>query len=205
MADKKLICLLARHGDTDANDANVYRSRLDPPLNTKGVKQAEAAAKYIKDNYDVDRIVSSPLLRAVHTADICGDELDLDVLQDRSLMSWALGFLTGKSKDDYGFILDWFVDNPDKAPPDGECLDDLEERTEDFFDYEIKHAKGITLYVTHSSNILTLGNLLDEKATGRQEAEELVDPGGVMAIYETEEGYELKAVFGKEVNSEFGS
>ena len=205
MAEKKAVSLVLRHGDTDANDANVYRSRLDPPLNPKGVKQAEAAAKYIKDYYDVNRIVASPLLRAVHTADICGNKLGLDVIQDRALISWALGFLTGKNKDEYGFILEWFVDNPEKVPPDGECLNDLEERTENFFDYEFKHAKGTTLYVTHSSNILTLGNLLDEKANNRQESGELVGPGGVMAVHETKEGYELEAVFGKEISNEFGS
>jgi broad specificity phosphatase PhoE len=205
MAKRKAVALVLRHGDTDANDDNVYRSRLDPPLNAKGRDQAEDAVEYIKETYDVDRIVSSPLLRALETADICGDALDLEVEQDRGLISWALGFLSGKDKDLYGFILEWFVDNPDKVPPEGESLDDLEERTEDFFDYELKHRKGVTLYVTHSSNILTLGNLFDEDATGRQETEELVGPGGVMVVYETEDGYELEAVFGKEVRNEFGS
>ena len=34
---KDLVGILLRHGDTDANDQNLFRSRMDPPLNDKGI------------------------------------------------------------------------------------------------------------------------------------------------------------------------
>ena len=208
MAEKKLIAVLVRHGDTAENDAGVFRSRLDPHLNKKGIRQAEAAAKFIKENYDVYKIVSSPLSRAVETADIISETVGVSVEQDRALISWALGScLTGRDKKLYADILDFYVDHPDKVPPEGEALEDLEQRTQEFFESEFKKTKkdSIPVYVTHSSNILTLGNLLDEKAKNRQESGELVGPGGVMAVHENKDGYELEAVFGKEVDNEFGS
>lgn len=207
--DKTPIALVCRHGDTDSNDANVFRSRLDPHLNARGVGQAEDIAEFVHKNFIISRIVSSPLLRALETADIIAETVDVDVEQDRGLISWALGScLTGRDKELYADILDFYVDNPFKVPPEGESLDDLEQRTQVFFESELKALEeedGIPLFVTHSSNLLTLGLLFDEKAKGRQESEELVGPGGVMAVYEAKDGFELEIVFGKEKKPEFGS
>lgn len=207
--DKNPIALLCRHGDTDQNDANVFRSRLDPPLNARGVRQAEDVASFINGSFSVSEIVSSPLLRALETADIIADAVDAEVIQDRGLISWALGScLTGRDKDLYADILDFYVDNPSKTPPEGESLYEFTQRTQEFFEPELKSLKpkdSIPIFVTHSSNILTLGLILDKNAKGRQESEELVGPGGIMAVYKTKDGFELEAVFGEEVHNEYGS
>ena len=210
MAEKREpICLLVRHGDTDSNDANVFRSRLDPPLNKKGVRQAEDLAAFINENFSISKITASPLLRALETADIIAESVHADVEQDRGLISWALGScLTGRDKDLYADILDLYVDSPSKVPPEGESLDSLKQRTKEFFEPKRKKLgvkSDIPLFVTHSSNILTLGLILDKNAKGRQESEELVGPGGVMAVYKTKDGFELEAVFGEEVHNEYGS
>jgi hypothetical protein len=134
----KLIALVCRHGETAANAKNVFRARLDPPLNEKGIREAEKLAKYIEKNYTIYEIVSSPMLRALQTADIIADKVSVKVKQDRGLISWALGFLQGKDKDEYNDILDYYIDNPTEVPPDGESLRDLEDRTDDFFKEELK-------------------------------------------------------------------
>jgi hypothetical protein len=134
---KKLVALIARHGETAANASNVFRSRMDPPLNKNGEQEAEKVAKYVK-RYGIRRIVSSPLLRAVQTADIIAESCGAKVSQDRGLISWNLGFLSGKDKKIFGPVLDYFIDNPKEAVPEGESLDDLEERTWDFFLPELK-------------------------------------------------------------------
>jgi hypothetical protein len=135
---KRLIGLIVRHGETAANAKNLFRSRMDPPLNSKGESEAEKVGKIVCDKYDVRRIVSSPMLRAVQTADIIAEHCGAKVSQDRGLISWNLGFLSGRDKKEYSDVLDYFVDNPKEPVPEGESLDDLEERTWDFFEPELK-------------------------------------------------------------------
>lgn len=206
MAEKKLIAIVVRHGDTTLNDDGCFRSRLDPPLNENGLKQAQKAAKAIsKAGFEVERIISSPLLRAVQTADAIGDELDLPVEQDRGLISWNLGFMGGRNKEAYNDILDYYIDNPKKVIPDGESLDDLEARIYEFFNKELKG--GLTVYVTHNSNIVTLDKLIDHEKAGRPESTETsVEPGGVVGVYADGDGkYSTEVLFGEEKEATFGS
>lgn len=207
MSDKKLIAILVRHGDTSVNEANCFRSRLDPPLNKEGLQQAEKAADNLEnEDLGVKRIVCSPLLRACQTADAIADRLGLDIEQDRGLISWNLGFLSGKSKEDYDDILNFYVDNPKKVPPEGESLDELEQRTFDFFDTELRKDR-LTLYVTHTSNIICVQNLINGNHDGRPESGEFsVDTGGAVGVYLDEnEKYSTDVLFGKEKTAEFGS
>jgi len=204
---KELIALLQRHGDTAANEENVFRSRLDPPLNPKGIKQAEAAAKNIVKHYkkDVKKVVSSPMLRSLQTADIVAEELGLETIQDRGLISWHLGFLSGRNKDTYQDILNYYVDNPEKTIPEGEPLDDLEARLEEFFDKALRGEFGV--YVTHNSNLVTVENLITGTKNGRQESsEKSVEPGGTIGVFVEDDGsYSVEVLFGTENGAEYTS
>jgi broad specificity phosphatase PhoE len=206
MAEKKLVAIVQRHGDTEANKANQFRSRMDQPLNDNGLKQAHVAAKAIAgEKLEVQRIVCSPLLRAVQTADIIGDALDLPVEQDRGLISWHLGFLSGRDKDEYQDILNFYIDNPKKVIPEGESLDELEQRIYEFFKQALK--EGLAVYVTHNSNIVTLDNLARGSKEGRPESsEKTVNPGGTVGVYVDEDGkYSTEVLFGEEKEAEYGS
>lgn len=136
--EKRLIALILRHGETELNAGDCFRSRLDPPLDDNGIRQAEKAAKWIAKNHKIFKIVSSPQLRAVQTADIVAEEVGVCVEQDRGLMPWALGFLSGKDKEKFQPILDLFIDNPKTEIPDGESLDAFEERTSEFFEEALR-------------------------------------------------------------------
>jgi ribonuclease H / adenosylcobalamin/alpha-ribazole phosphatase len=207
MSEKTLVAIVQRHGSTVLNEDNKFRSRLDPPLDAKGIEQAEDAAHNLRDEgVKLERIVSSPLLRTCQTADAFAEEFGLEVEQDRALISWNLGFLSGKDKDEYGPILDLYIDNPKLVPPEGESLDDLEQRTFDYFDKELKKDK-LTLYVSHNSNIVTLETLVKGDKAGRPESSETsVLPGGTMGVYVDSEGkYSTDVLFGKEREAEYGS
>jgi broad specificity phosphatase PhoE len=206
---KKLIALLQRHGDTEANDENVYRSRLDPSLNDKGIKQAEAAARDIAKHHgkEIKKVVSSPMLRAVQTADIIAEKLGLEVVQDRSLIAWNLGFLSGKNKDVYKDILDFYIDNPEKEIPEGESLDELTTRLEEYFDKEFRNEDELGVYVMHNSNLVTVENLVTGTKDRRQESsEKSVEPGGTMGVYLEDDGkYSVEVLFGVENSAEYTS
>ncbi|GBQ29177.1 histidine phosphatase family protein [Gluconacetobacter azotocaptans] len=63
-----------RHGETDWNAEGRSQGRSDIPLNARGIAQAEAAgallSRHEDDHMPVARIVSSPLVRALRTAQI---------------------------------------------------------------------------------------------------------------------------------------
>ncbi len=60
--------LLVRHGYTDWIEKQILHGISDRPLSEFGLKQAEATAQYLKSTR-IDRMYSSPLLRAVQTAE----------------------------------------------------------------------------------------------------------------------------------------
>jgi probable phosphoglycerate mutase len=181
---------------------------MDPPLDEKGLKQASAAAKEVKsEGIEINRIISSPLLRACQTADAFSEVFDLPVEQDRSIISWDLGELSGKDKDTWADILDLFVDNPKMVPPDGESLDTFEQRNFEYFDKEFRKEDKITLFVTHNSNCVAVNRMIDETFKGRAESDDVsVKPGGSLGVYVDSEGkYSVDVLSGKGEEAAFGS
>ena len=61
------IILLVRHGQSDSNASQSLTGQQDSPLSEMGLKQAEIASEYIFKNYNVDKIYSSDLTRAMQT------------------------------------------------------------------------------------------------------------------------------------------
>jgi broad specificity phosphatase PhoE len=204
---KTLVGICVRHGSTTVNKDNCFRSRLDPPLDKAGIEQAKKAAEDVAKEHKgfVKKIVSSPMLRALQTADFLAEKLGLEVVQERGLISWNLGFLSGKNKDEYNDILNYYVDHPKKVIPEGEALDDLETRIQEFFEKELR-TEG-TVYFTHNSNLVTIENLIRGNKDGRPESSETsVDTGGIIGIYVDEDGkYSTEVLFGKEEAAVFGS
>lgn len=60
--------ILIRHGETNWNVEGRKQGRNDQPLNEKGATQAKLAAEYVKENYDISKVWSSPLQRCSNTA-----------------------------------------------------------------------------------------------------------------------------------------
>ena len=198
---------MQRHGQTTLNAKKAFRSRLDPHLDETGKNQSEDAAKSAWDEgIKVERIISSPLLRALETADAYAEVYDLDVLQDRGLLSFHLGFLGGKDKKEYQEILEYFVEHPKSVIPEGESLDELEQRTFEFFDKELR-SKKFTVFVTHNSNCVCLQNQIEGDKTGTPESDEVsIKPGGTLGIFLDEDGkYSVEVLFGEEKQATFGS
>lgn len=60
---------IIRHGQTELNNKNLMQGRSDHPLNEAGAAQAdEAAARFKSLGISIDKVYSSPLIRAVQTA-----------------------------------------------------------------------------------------------------------------------------------------
>ncbi len=87
--------LIVRHGESTADLEDRLEGRADFPLTKRGCKQANLVAAWIKDNYKIDIILSSPLKRAAKTAEYISDATDTEIIFDKELMEWDNGLLAG--------------------------------------------------------------------------------------------------------------
>lgn len=93
MPSRSFICL--RHGATDWNRQGLFQGRTDNPLNDDGIAQAHAAAEKLR-SIALGRVVSSPLLRAVQTAEIIANVASRPVTLDPGLIELDFGSFEGQ-------------------------------------------------------------------------------------------------------------
>lgn len=94
---------LTRHGETDWNKQLLIQGRIDVPLNSKGIEQAEELGKKIKD-LPLDLIVVSPLLRARQTAEIANKEKKLPIVIDERIIEEFYGKMEGKPRKGEAYL-----------------------------------------------------------------------------------------------------
>ncbi|MBQ8636427.1 MAG: histidine phosphatase family protein [Clostridia bacterium] len=92
--------ILIRHGESEANRQGFFAGQLDLDLQNKGIKQAQLTAKYISENYKVDKIYSSDLQRAYKTAKCLAEILDLEITSDKGLREINAGKWQGMTFED---------------------------------------------------------------------------------------------------------
>jgi broad specificity phosphatase PhoE len=118
-----------RHGETDWNLEGRYQGHTDIALNATGVAQAHAAAEELA-HVPIDRIVASPLLRALATATIVAEKLRKPMHADRGLVERNFGSFNGlvvrEVKQQHGL-------RPDQSsrailPPDADPWHEIFER-----------------------------------------------------------------------------
>ena len=85
---------LIRHGQTDSNLNKIYSSE-EIDINSNGIRQAKEVREVIK-NISYDVMIVSPLLRAIHTANIINVK-NKDIIIDERLKERNPGSLINKS------------------------------------------------------------------------------------------------------------
>lgn len=88
-----LTLLLARHGQTDLNIDERWQGRIDAPLNTTGLAQAQQLALDLPA--DIDAIVCSPMQRARQTAEPSAQKLGLPLAFDPDFRERDFGVFEG--------------------------------------------------------------------------------------------------------------
>lgn len=87
-----------RHGESEANIQHEFSNySFRHPLTDKGVAQTLEAARVIKD-IDFSKVYCSPILRAIHTASILTDKLNIEAFEITDLLrEYSVGVLEGNS------------------------------------------------------------------------------------------------------------
>ncbi len=124
---------IVRHGETELNTRRVLQGRSDMPLNENGIRQAENAARWFREEgVRFDAVWSSPLMRAVQTAQTIAP--DTEIRTDMRLIEMDYGPYEGMDlrnpAPELRFFFRDFIHNP--APEGMETLDEVKERTEAF-------------------------------------------------------------------------
>jgi probable phosphoglycerate mutase len=122
--------ILVRHGQTEWNKVERFRGRADVPLNDTGLAQAEATGRRVAEEWTPVAVYSSPLSRAVKTAEAIAGHFALPVETHSGLVDIDYGRWHGLTPDDVKIrwpeIHDAWYHKPHTARiPDGETLEDL--------------------------------------------------------------------------------
>lgn len=146
--------ILVRHGQTEWNREERFRGRVDIDLDETGVRQAEAAADKIA-RWDVAAIYSSPLKRAMATAQIIASHLGLPVepldgIIDMDFGIWQ-GLSIGEARRRYGEFFDVWLHSPQRLKiPEGETLEDVQRRAVATIDDMVaRHQNETVALVSH--------------------------------------------------------
>lgn len=125
--------ILIRHGQTEWNRVERFRGRVDVPLNETGLAQAEATGRRVAVAWKPVAVYSSPLSRAVKTAEAIAKHFGLTVqvyagLADIDYGAWQ-GLSPEEARQRWPEMVDAWYNQPHLARiPQGESLDDLRRR-----------------------------------------------------------------------------
>lgn len=149
---------MIRHGQSQANEQDVFLGHTDLDLTRKGREQALAAAKYLS-KIPVDRLYSSDLKRAYHTAEATANLLHMPIEKQEALREIFCGEWEKQSfakleleyKESYGV---WLQNIDEAYPEQGESVLQLKKRIVTAMEKIARENEGKTVFVfTHATPI----------------------------------------------------
>ena len=159
--------VFVRHGRTASNTSGKIASHTDEPLDEKGEHQIEATAKVIHSQYEPQVILTSPMPRAVQSAEIIarGTKITPQKLDD--LLEFNFGVIAGltlaqvesRYPDLYKSYIEW-VESENQPNlihplfPEGETMDMVAERADRLTRWILDQHRGkIIVAISHGGFI----------------------------------------------------
>ena len=151
---------LIRHGVTDWHHEGKLLGRRDIPLSEEGLAQAARAARALA-GLVISEVLSSPLQRALQTADIIGQSFGIHVARDHRLIDFEVGRWAGMPLEEIAASPAYqeFLANPMSTHiPEGENLEQVRRRAVAAIEQALEdNASGDAIAViTHSGVIRVL-------------------------------------------------
>jgi broad specificity phosphatase PhoE len=138
---------IVRHGETEANKKGIDAGPLDYPLTRKGVRDVSVIAKVIS-RVKMSAVYSSPILRAVETAEILArpHKLNVRILEELIEARLKLEFVGKKGRHH-------ILTSPEAF---SETNNDVLERTAKAIEIIRKEAEGNVIVVSHGDVITAM-------------------------------------------------
>lgn len=129
--------IFVRHGKTHFNEINLTQGWCDSPLSKVGIKQVENISKQL-EQYQIDKAYTSPLGRAVQTANIILSKKEVEPIYEERFKEVNFGILEGISTE---LVRKLNIESPN-------WLEDLDMdyrpyEGEDIHDVILKHHKAV--------------------------------------------------------------
>ncbi len=155
---------IIRHGKTEMNRTNLLQGRSNQPLNEEGIRQAREAASFFRD-IEFSHVYSSPLIRAIQTAEIIAP--GTRIITDDRLIEMDYGPYEGADLNNLPpEVLKFFSDFINNPEPQGmEKLKDVTYRMGSFLE-EIRTLEGNILISTHAIAMKGALEYLDREFRG---------------------------------------
>jgi broad specificity phosphatase PhoE len=156
---------LIRHAESEANRLDLLAGQLDYPLTEKGKNDIALIAQQFHLEHEIDMIISSPLKRAVQTAEAFASLYVLPVQTDKRLIEQDIGIFQGKSYAELENDKEYEHDRTKRwnwVPKNGESYKMMADRLRFFFemcnrDFQDKKV----LIVTHAVTLRIIRGLLE--------------------------------------------
>lgn len=151
--------ILVRHGQTLWNRDQRAQGVTDIELSNRGRAQVGSLARSLR-NERIDTIISSPLKRAVQTAEAINLFHNLPIERENDLIELNMGDFEGivfqdMQKNHGDFLKRWMSDPASIAMPGGESIVELQKRVWGVVE-RILTKPGTTLIASHNFAIMTI-------------------------------------------------
>jgi broad specificity phosphatase PhoE len=146
--------ILVRHGETDWNQEEIFRGRIDVKLNTTGLRQAEETGKTLA-GMSMAAVYTSPLSRAKITAGKIAQFQKVSVVDEEGFTDMHFGEWQGlplrEVRERFRAIYDVWKIEPHKVKfSGGESLKEVAERSRStLMRLTEKHSEGTVCIVSH--------------------------------------------------------
>ena len=142
--------IFLRHGEVKNPKDILYYNIPGYGLSKKGIKQAKHVAEKLKKDYKIEKIISSPLLRARQTSEIVNNVLKKEITISEEITEWGgvknwIGNPVSEIKQSKEFEI--YINDPTKLNTDESFLDTFN-RVNKLYE----NNKNV-LFVTHQDTI----------------------------------------------------
>lgn len=188
-----------RHGETEWNKQLRFQGSMNSELTEKGILAAELLSGRIEE-IDIDYIISSPLMRAYHTAEIVRGNKNIEIIKNDGFKEINLGDFEGLRYDEIklncGDVLNKIENDPfNNRYPNGENLIEFYKRVERAFKEVIdKYRDKNTLIVAHGGTIKCIESYIRKFQINKNWMGNIVKNCSLSCI-EVNENNEIKEIF----------
>ncbi len=145
--------LIVRHGETTWNREGRMQGWAPTPLTERGVEQARKAGEYISDHYDVSRIVSSDLIRAIETAEEINEFIEVEIEEDIRWREQDFGVYQGLTPTEFQERVE--ENSPTKPLKDGESISGVRKRALNGLE-SLRKTNETVVVVSHTGPIMQI-------------------------------------------------
>jgi probable phosphoglycerate mutase len=194
-----IVAFFVRHGETDLNDKDAFRGDLNVPLNDLGHAQAEALVPYFAAR-QFSAAFHSGMQRTKQTLEPLMHSKGMKSFGVERLNSLDTGEFAGKPKNKKNRkLLEYYREHPEEKIPGGESVGHFRRRVDPKIMAAIRigDESGMpTISSIHGSVMREISRLLHNDYNKVK-----VEPGGVVGIFKTPNGYMAEALL-KESDAE---